>query len=497
MEPSGNLPPGLDLVSAVLDSSGDATSILDAEFRILFQNGAHRNLFGDQRGKRCFEALHGRGSVCEDCQSAMVLKDGKPHRTIRTRPLKNGPRYIDLMAYPLRIKNPAGEEIMVVIEGARDITGRMAAEKQRDESRKMLENIANGISESILFITKDRKILWANNAARKDAGHDINGEFCYKATHRLESPCDDHGEVCPLRDLLVYETPRFVEHAHYDRRGNKTVFEVGAYPVRNDAGEVDRFVHVSRDITERKKVEEALKQYREHLEEQVKKRTAQHAGNESRIRTALAEKEALLKELHHRTKNNMSILSGLLHLQSMSIGDERLRQAFLETENRIQAMSLVHERFYKSKDFANLDAKEYMEDFTRALMKGFSQEDGSKVSLKLDIESVPLPADLAIPCGMTINELLTNSLKYAFPGERRGRITIAFHEDIRGAISLVFSDDGVGLPEGLDIDKAKSLGLKLVNSIVRSQLKGRIEVRRGTGGGGGTEFHIRFPREGQ
>jgi PAS domain S-box-containing protein len=491
---------------------------------------------------------------------------------------------------------------------------RVAAERQRNESQKMLEDISNGISESILLLTKDRKILWANDAAKKQAGQNITGEFCYKATHHIESPCNEHGRHCrcPLSDLEVYEAPRFVEHVHFDKKGNKIFVEVGAYPIKNETGEVYRFVHISRDVTERKQAEEALKRYREHLEEQVKERTAKFAESEERfrlamlgandglwdwnlktdecyysprwksmlgyagdeieprgragisllhpedrdsamafhkaflegrddkyeiefrmrhkdghyinilsraflitddrgsplrligthvditdrkkaeerIRASLAEKEVLLKELHHRTKNNMQVISSLLNLQAMSIEDSWLQEAFEETRNRIKAMSLVHELLYKSKDISNLDVKEYIEDFSRALMKGYL-EDPAKVSLKLDVQSIPLSIEMAIPCGLVINELLTNSLKYAFPGDRRGEIRIALHETGAGEMSLVYSDNGVGFPDGLDVSKTKTLGLRLVNDLASERLKGKLQVRQDKG----TEFQITFGRK--
>ncbi|MDA8162854.1 MAG: PAS domain-containing protein [Desulfobacteraceae bacterium] len=246
---------------AILDCIGDAISIQDTDFRILFQNRMHKNWIGSHTGEHCYKAFHSRESVCEGCPVAMVFKEGKPHRSVRRNSTDKGPRYVEVIASPLKLKNSKGDDITVGVEVARDITERVAAEIQRDDSRRILEDVAHGISESILLLTKDRKILWANDAAKKLAGQNIIGQFCYKATHRSDAPCNTLDEPCPLSGMKAYEEPKFVEHMHCDENGNRIFVEVSAYPIRNEAGEVDRFVHISRDITERKRIEAE----REHL----------------------------------------------------------------------------------------------------------------------------------------------------------------------------------------------------------------------------------------
>ena len=252
---------------AILDYIVDAISIQDKDFRILFQNRTHKDWIGAHTGEYCYKAYHGRDTVCEGCPVAMVFEDGQPHRAIRGNSTSSGPGYVEIIASPLKIKNSRGEDVMAAVEAARDITGRVEAEKQKNESMKMLDDIAHGISESILLLTKDWKILWANDAAKKQmGGQTIIGERCYKATHYRESPCNTKDEPCPLCDPQAHEAPKFVEHIHYDRNGDKVVVEVSAYPIRNEAGEVDRFVHISRDITERKQLEAE----REHLIEELR-----------------------------------------------------------------------------------------------------------------------------------------------------------------------------------------------------------------------------------
>lgn len=208
---------------------------------------------------------------------------------------------------------------------------------------------------------------------------------------------------------------------------------------------------------------------------------------ERRANSALEEKEMLLKELQHRTKNNLHVISGLLGLQSMSFDDARFQQAFKETQYRIDAIALVHEKLYKSKDLANLDVKEYINDLSNTLIKSYAK-DSAGISLKLDVEDISLQVKLAVACGLVINELLTNSLKHAFTGRDGGEIRIALRKKDGEEMEMVYSDNGTGLPEGLDMGSARTLGLRLVRSLVLRQLGGVLWLGRGNG----TEFHITF-----
>ncbi|MBF0558646.1 MAG: PAS domain-containing protein [Nitrospirae bacterium] len=258
------------LTVAILDGIADAVSILDTGYNILFQNQAHKNLLGTHLGECCYIAYHCRDSVCEGCPVAMVYEDGKEHSTIRNAATRKGSTHAEIMASPLR--NAAGE-IIATIEIVRDVTERVLNEKERDESRQMLEDIANGISESILLISKERRILWANKTATELAGSDIIGRTCYEATHKSETPCKHPNDPCPIHDLLETGDPKCEEHTHRDKNGNEIIVEVSAYPIKNEDSEIIRFVHVSKDITERKRLEQALRdseeRYRSLIEQSV------------------------------------------------------------------------------------------------------------------------------------------------------------------------------------------------------------------------------------
>jgi len=207
---------------------------------------------------------------------------------------------------------------------------------------------------------------------------------------------------------------------------------------------------------------------------------------EDKIKASLDEKEVLLKEINHRVKNNLQIISSLLNLQSREIQDEQALRSFQVSQDRIRAMALVHEKLYQSEDLARIDFGEYIKSLATDLGSsyGLSVRD---IDLKIDVENILLGVDTAIPCGVIVNELVANSLKHAFPGDRSGEIAISFRL-VDGQYTMVFKDDGVGLPEDLDINRPSSLGLTIVNALT-GQLGGTIALGRN----GGSEIIITFP----
>jgi two-component sensor histidine kinase len=208
---------------------------------------------------------------------------------------------------------------------------------------------------------------------------------------------------------------------------------------------------------------------------------------EERITESLREKETLLRELYHRTRNNMQVISNLIDLQALSINDKKIVELFKETQSRIKSMALVHEKLYQSKDLSNVNLKDYINELANTLLTSY-QISRDTIVLKLDIDNISVSIDAAIPSGLIVNELMSNSLKYAFPGGRQGEISIILHKNEKGEIELYFSDKGIGFPKGFDINNPKSLGLKLVKNLTEKQLEGKVELRTNQR----TEFLIKF-----
>ncbi len=204
------------------------------------------------------------------------------------------------------------------------------------------------------------------------------------------------------------------------------------------------------------------------------------AGRLARLR----EYEVLLRDVHHRVKNNLQVIASLLGLQAEYIQDQRALDAFTESQSRVRAMALVHERVYQSSDLARVDLAAYVRDLAERQFVAMGADPG--ISLKVDVEPVSLPMDTAIPCGLLISELISNSIKHAFPGGRGGTISVTLRRD-DDQIVLAVGDDGVGLPEGLDYRQTESLGLQLV-TILAQQLGAAIDLDRSSG----TRFTIAF-----
>ena len=222
--------------------------------------------------------------------------------------------------------------------------------------------------------------------------------------------------------------------------------------------------------------------YRQAQEELTQRRQA-----EAHLTASLREKEVLLKEVHHRVKNNMQIVSSLLELQSDVIDDATLLAQFRDSQDRIRSMALVHETLYQSQDLARLDLARYIHTLSAQLVRSY-RVDPQRITVQIQVEPVILDIDQAIPCGLILNELLSNAFKYAFPQNRTGAVHVALHADTAQQAALVVRDNGIGFPDEIDFRHTESLGLQLV-AMLTEQLQGTIALERADG----TTFTLTFP----
>lgn len=204
------------------------------------------------------------------------------------------------------------------------------------------------------------------------------------------------------------------------------------------------------------------------------------------VRKSLHEKEVLLKEIHHRVKNNMQVISSLLQLQSQYIKDATLRAMFAESQNRIKSMALIHEKLYQSQDIGHINFCDYLSSLVRMIARSYPTKAHS-VKMEVHCEPVALTIDTGVPLGLIVNELLSNSLKHAFPGERSGHLQVNLKPQDQGGYELMMRDNGVGLPAGFSLDNTSSLGLRLVK-ILTSQLGAQLTIKSE----GGAEFSLNF-----
>jgi PAS domain S-box-containing protein len=211
--------------------------------------------------------------------------------------------------------------------------------------------------------------------------------------------------------------------------------------------------------------------------------------SEKKIKGSLKEKEILLREIHHRVKNNLQVISSLLNLQAKYISDDKYREYFNDSQRRVRSMAIVHDRLYQSKDLEKVNFSEFIKILIHELLNVF-RKNSSVIHVNYNIDEIYFGVDEAIPCALIINELVTNSLKYAFPGERGGEINIDFLKTDNGVYTLRIKDNGIGLPGGFSFDDTKSFGLGMVN-ILSSQLRGQVKYNSSQG----TEFIVTFSYE--
>ncbi len=210
---------------------------------------------------------------------------------------------------------------------------------------------------------------------------------------------------------------------------------------------------------------------------------------EERTQSSLMEKEVLLKEIHHRVKNNLQIISSLLNLQADKIEDEAEREKYIESIGRIKSMAIIHELLYRSKNLSTIKIKDYLNELVTYISQTYSIRNNVKVNLKISTVSEYIDINRAIPCGIIINELLSNAFKYAFPDGKKGEVNIEFASSANDKehYQLKVSDNGIGLSKKIDLKDPETLGLQLIFSLVQ-QLDGKINVTSKKG----TDFSISF-----
>lgn len=254
-----------------------------------------------------------------------------------------------------------------------------------------------------------------------------------------------------------------IEHVIVRADGEKRVIVVRNGIEKDEYGNTVKTIGVNQDITELKRVQNEIKE-------------------------ALIEKEMLLKEIHHRVKNNLMVISSLLNLQSQYIHDEEALDIFRESQNRAKSMALIHERLYRSTDLKRIDFGDYIRTLGNDLYHTYMPGDG-RISLNMNLENLMVDINTTVPLGLIVNELITNSMKHAFVEEAEGEINITFYKK-GDEFTLIIEDNGVGLPADLDFKNTETLGLQLVNNLT-AQIDGTIELDRSQG----TRFKITFKEQ--
>jgi len=357
-----------------------------------------------------------------------------------------------------KLINYGGEQ--AVLGTVTDITERNTSVRALADSEERYRRLFEGSPQGIVTIGLDGHVMDVNPAGLKTLGLD-RGEAVGRHFTGLQGAgaADNAGLSESFDRFLRGDRPERLE-LRIKSPGRDVWQELSPAILEKD-GRPWAIQVIMQDITDRKLAEEKMS-------------------------ASLREKEVLLKEIHHRVKNNLQIIQSLLNMQARNVREARVVNALRESQNRVRTMALIHERLYRSTDLSEIDMREYIGRLAAELCQSYGAE-AARISLELELGGVRLGIDSAIPCGFIVNELVSNCLKHAFPGDRPGRLRVGLRREPSGPVRLSVRDDGRGLPEGLDFRRTETLGLQLVCTLV-DQLGGTIEREPG----GGTAFLVTF-----
>lgn len=353
-----------------------------------------------------------------------------------------------------------------------DITEQKMAEDALKEADQRISDIINFFPDASFTIDADGRVIsWnrAINQMTKVNPEEILGKGNYEYSIHF------YGQRRPMLIDMINASDDEIkkQYPNYERQGKVLTAEtdviirgevrtawIKVVPLEDSEGNYIGAIEALRDVTSLRNAENKLKK-------------------------SLYEKEMLLKEIHHRVKNNLMIISSLLNLQANYLKDQESIDIFKESQNRAQSMALIHQRLYQSDDLKSIGFKEYISTLARDLYQSYVNDPG-RISLQLNIEDVDIDIDHAIPLGLILNEIITNSMKYGFPGDLAGKIFVDLRKNDDEYI-LIVGDDGVGIPSDIDLEKSSTLGMQLINGLT-GQIGGEIELNRDNG----TEFKITF-----
>lgn len=353
-----------------------------------------------------------------------------------------------------------GDDVAITI--ARDISERYEAEERLRKNEEMFRQLFQNSPIPIALLDKRQEIRRINSAFYKTFGYKID-EVKGLDIDQLIVPEEEMDTAQKISTAVIEGNTAH----HYGKRRRKdgSLVDVLIYgvPVIVDGKPVSIFgIYV--DITERKQAEE-------------------------RVRKSLKEKEVLLAEIHHRVKNNLAVITGLLELQSFNTGSDEATEVLKESQMRVNSIALIHEKLYQNENLSSILFEQYLEELTDVIVSSLSSSE-TNISINIDADPVKLTVNQAIPCGLILNEIITNAHKHAFADRDEGRIDIALKgED--GEITMQITDNGVGLPDGTSLEQPTSLGLKLIGTLSK-QLNGKAEFGDAEPG---TKFTLQFALE--
>ncbi len=336
-----------------------------------------------------------------------------------------------------------------------------SANKILEESEAQKRNILNAIEDLVAYQDREGRIIWANKVSGEsvnETSESLKGKYCFEIWHNRTERCPD----CPPE--RAFKTGK-VEAGEIQTPDGR-YWRLKGYPVRNEAGAIEGIVEVGRDITGEKEASAIIK-------------------------ASLEEKEALLREIHHRVKNNLAVISSILNIQSEMAADDVHMEMFKKCQHRIRSMAVAHELLYSSENIANIRAPEYIESLLHHLIPAYMTV-GLEIEINQDIEDVAFGLDTAIPLGLILTELVSNSFQHGLKHKAGGRLKISLASISDCDLELVVIDNGVGVTHELDPANIGTVGLGLV-SVLAEQLDGSLELNTERGFQAIIRFKVKSP----
>ena len=391
--------------------------------------------------------------------------------------------------------------LMVFYILSKEIVERKNVENQIRQERDFSERLLNSSIDGIVAYDQNLIFTLWNPGMENLTGinkSEVLGKDIFETFPLLEKIGEDKNILETLKGNYAIVKDKFFSIPETRKKG---YIEAYYSPIYNPGREIIGGLVIIRDRTKRKLALEALEKAKKDLEKRVKERTSdlikvneelrreikQREEAQEQINNSLKEKVVLLREIHHRVKNNLQVISSLLNLQSGYILDKKSLEVFRESQNRVRSMALVHEKLYRSKSLNKIEFSDYIISLARDLFNSYSV-DSNRISFISNFEGTFLEVDTGILCGLIVNELISNSLKHAFPDGKKGEIYISMHLNSDNKYDLIIKDNGIGFPQDIDFRNTDSLGLQLVTSLT-AQLGGEIKLERN----GYTKFEIIFP----
>ena len=368
--------------------------------------------------------------------------------------------FLGTMWIYFRLRSGTFRRIRKLLEERVEVKTRQLSEKNQELEKLSL--VASRADNAVVITNAKGIVEWTNEAFARMNGMTPAAAAAMNGKHIAALGIYPAVEGA-IAAAIEEKASRQFESSVQKPGGKKVWISTTLTPVYDERGLLKKLVLVDTDTTPARELQE-------------------------RIHTSLHEKEILLKEIHHRVKNNLQIIISLLNLQSDYIKDEQTLKAVTDGQNRVRTMALVHEKFYQAEEVAEIDFKEYTEKLCHYLYQSYGNGN-ERIRIKIDSDpGVAFDMDTAMPCGLLINEIVSNSYKYAFPGEREGEICVEFRRLPGQKIRMAISDNGIGVPEGFRPESSESLGMQLIQALT-NQLDGTLTF---SSDAQGTRFEVAF-----